>query len=280
MADQLHDEITANYEQFREVLSSVLVERLTASPTSCKPRRRANAKSGSKKPVSQPAAATTTGNENNASREDLFEFIEYIASSTFQSLPVSLQRLSHHTWTSSPHIRAQYTLPLTADQASIILHALDPSVTESLHTYRIAPQSPDSASDTKFFPTVLTGYISTTTTPPPAPSSTKRQITACEICQRDWINLTYHHLIPRMVHAKAVKRGWHRGDELQNVAWLCGACHRFVHGFASHEDLARRYYTVKLLLEEPEIEAFASWVGKLRWKGLGGVRGSRRKRGP
>lgn len=86
-----------------------------------------------------------------------------------------------------------------------------------------------------------------------------------------------HHLIPRFVHAKVVKRGWHRPDQLQNVAWLCGACHRFVHQFANHEDLARHYYTVDLLLEQPEMVAWAEWVGRLRWKGLGA---GRSRRGP
>ena len=45
-----------------------------------------------------------------------------------------------------------------------------------------------------------------------------------------------------------------------------GACHRFVHHFAKHEDLARYYYTVDMLLEQPKIQEFAKWVGRLRWK--------------
>ncbi|KAK3942043.1 hypothetical protein QBC46DRAFT_381040 [Diplogelasinospora grovesii] len=77
-----------------------------------------------------------------------------------------------------------------------------------------------------------------------------------------------HHLIPRMVHAKSRKRGGGIAQmKLQNVAWLCRACHSFVHHFANHEDLARKYYTADLLLEQKEIRDFAGWVGRLRWKG-------------
>ncbi|OTA82166.1 hypothetical protein M434DRAFT_379625 [Hypoxylon sp. CO27-5] len=106
-----------------------------------------------------------------------------------------------------------------------------------------------------------------TRTAPPAPRSTMREADGCEVCGRDWVPLSYHHLIPRFVHSKAVKRGWHRAEDLQNVAWLCGACHRFVHRFAGHEELARRYYTVELLMAEEQVRRWADWVGRLRWKG-------------
>lgn len=69
-----------------------------------------------------------------------------------------------------------------------------------------------------------------------------------------------------MVHAKAVKRGWHREEDLNNVAWLCRACHSFVHRFKGHEELAREYFTVERLLGAEEVRAFAGWVGRVRWK--------------
>lgn len=69
-----------------------------------------------------------------------------------------------------------------------------------------------------------------------------------------------------MVHAKAVKRGWHREEDLNNVAWLCRACHSFVHRFKGHEELAREYFTVESLLGAEEVSRFAGWVGRVRWK--------------
>ncbi|KAK3346712.1 hypothetical protein B0T25DRAFT_613336 [Lasiosphaeria hispida] len=274
MSHQIQDEAIANYEQFRDSLSLVIIGRLTRAPTN-KTKRRVKSKT-------QPSPATpdnTSDTSNLATdAEELSEFIDYLATEIFTSLPADLQTLDHYTWSSDPSLQAQYPLPLTAETTTPFLITLDPSVTDSLLTYGITNSSPDITPTTSSEPPitpsdllapVLTAYLTTTTTPPPPPASTKGKVTACELCDRDWINLTYHHLIPRMVHAKVVKRGWHRADELQNVAWLCGACHRFVHHFAGHEELARRYYTVELLREQPEIEAWVAWVGRLRWKGLG-----------
>ena len=78
--------------------------------------------------------------------------------------------------------------------------------------------------------------------------------------------MTYHHLIPRQMHAKAVKRGWAKEWELQKVAWLCRACHSFVHRIASNEELARDWRSVEDLMEREDVQAWAKWVGKVRWK--------------
>ncbi|KAK3319840.1 hypothetical protein B0T19DRAFT_273179 [Cercophora scortea] len=261
-----------NYEHFRDCLSSVLIERLTSKPPSPRLGRRA-AKQASKKNSSSselPQANNDTSldtDDNNtaASAEELSDFIDYIARSIFTTLPTQLQNLTYRTLIESP-LTPTYQPPYTSTSTSALLTTLDPSITDSLEAYSILTPSESTTIESLLSP-VLTTYFTLCTTPPPAPSSTKATTTACELCGRDWINLTYHHLIPRMVHAKTVKRGWHRADELQNVAWLCGACHRFVHRFAGHEDLARRYYTVELLLEQREVAAFADWVGRLRWKG-------------
>lgn len=65
---------------------------------------------------------------------------------------------------------------------------------------------------------------------------------------------------------KVLKRGWHPEDQLQNVAWLCRACHTFVHHVASNEELAKEWFTVEALLERDDVVRFAGWVGKVRWK--------------
>ncbi|KAK0749849.1 hypothetical protein B0T18DRAFT_427906 [Schizothecium vesticola] len=258
---------SANYEVFRDSLSAVLIQRLTQTPA--KPARRSkHQQNKAPEPLSEDA-------------EDLSDFIDYIGSEVFTTLPAPLRTLDWHTWSTSPSLQSAYSLPLTAQDVSPLVTTLDPSISDSLFAYGIttstetAPLPSTSSALVLTLPDllapILTAYLTTLTAPPPPPSSTKAQAQAsgCEICGRDWINLSYHHLIPRFVHAKAVKRGWHRPDELQNVAWLCGACHARVHAFAGHEELARRYYTVELLMAEPEMVAWAGWVGKLRWKGTG-----------
>lgn len=156
-----------------------------------------------------------------------------------------------------------YSLPLTTTTASDLLNTLDPSTGDTLHTYSILPPS-TSLSD--FLTPILTAYLTGLTTAPPPPSATRSLAASCELCDRGWVPLTYHHLIPRFVHAKVLKRGWHTEDKLNSVAWLCRACHSFVHRVAGHEELAREYYTVELLLERQDVLAFANWVGKVRWK--------------
>ncbi|KAL8404554.1 hypothetical protein RB594_009417 [Gaeumannomyces avenae] len=206
-----------------------------------------------------------------AAAEGLGEFIDYIAAASFAALPEDLRSLSHRGWAEDQALSSRYPLPLTGGSLPNVLPcALDPHVVDSLQAYGVlpssslSPSSSTSAAEDLLAP-VLNAYIEAATAPPP-PRVARGAAEACEMCGRGWINLSYHHLIPRMVHDKAVRRGWHREDELQNVAWLCGACHRAVHRFARHEDLARHYYTVERLLAQDELAAFARWVGRLRWK--------------
>ncbi|KAI0121687.1 YisB protein [Xylariales sp. AK1849] len=243
-----------NYELLRESLSTVLIEKATKSEA--KPRRRAK----SKKP-SKPA----TPDDYPKDTEDLADFVEYIAADTFECLPDELKALEYYVYAKDADLQTRYALPLTGEDIATLMPSLEPSVSESLLTYGITDE--DKQGVNEFLAPVLTAFLTSISTPPPAPITTKGKVTACELCDRDWINLTYHHLIPRFVHAKVLKRGWHRVEDLQSVAWLCAACHRFVHQFASHEDLARNFYTVDLLLEQEEVVQFAKWVGKLRWKG-------------
>ncbi|KAK8117045.1 uncharacterized protein PG998_005326 [Apiospora kogelbergensis] len=267
-----------NFDVFRDCLAAVLIERV--SKPQPKARRRAkdnsarkshNDPAGSASVSASAFAASSTGSDNAA--EDLADFIDYIATETYASLPPDLQTLDHYIWKQDQKddgsLQTRFALPLTSsDMSGILLPTLDPSVAESLHAYGLTDEPTHEALGALLAP-VLTALLTAVTAVPPAPSATKSaaQESGCELCGRDWVPLTYHHLIPRFVHAKAVKRGWHKPEDLQNVAWLCAACHRAVHRFASHEDLARYYYTVDRLLEQDEIVQFAKWVAHLRWKG-------------
>lgn len=153
--------------------------------------------------------------------------------------------------------------PLQPKTTSPILDSLPPHVTDSLTAYSFLPPT---QTTTEFLLPILTTYLEILTTPPPPPSLTRGLATECEICGRSWIPLTYHHLIPKAVHAKVLKRGWHTEDKLNDVAWLCRACHSFVHRVASHEELARECYSVERLVEREDVRLFAGWVGKVRWK--------------
>lgn len=258
---QLSQETEGNFEHFRDAFSAALVDKI--SKPERKPKRTRKKLSRKTTPDGGNPSQIERGLDTEA--EELADFIDYVASETFDNLPPELQILSHRTWSEDASLRERYALPLTGSSIPSLLPALDPAIADSLLAYGIIDNTTQGIDE--LLAPVLTSYISLATSPPPPPASTKKLAEECELCGRDWIPLTYHHLIPRFVHAKAVKRGWHREDELNNVAWLCGACHRFVHRFAGHEDLARHYHTVELLLEQEEVAAFAKWVGRLRWKG-------------
>lgn len=252
-----------NYNQFQDAFSTILIDKMSTpqrAPKSKKKSRSTTLSTDSSRITEDPLAV-----QPKKDAEELAEFTEFIASLTFDSLPFELQILTHQVWADHPTPQEKYSLPFTsANVSEHILDNLDPTVSESLITYGVI--TPPAEDITNLLAPVLTAYLTAITTPPPAPSSTRGKVSECEMCERDWVPLTYHHLIPRFVHAKAVKRGWHREEDLQNVAWLCRACHSFIHRFAGHEELAREYFTVERLLEQEEVRSFAMWVSRVRWK--------------
>jgi hypothetical protein len=186
-----------------------------------------------------------------------------LAHEIFTNLPTSLCTLSYSTWLNTHSLQSLYSEPLPPARMASILDPLPPTITDSLLTYSfLAPHQ----TTNEFLTPILTTYISTVLTPPPPPSQQRPFVTECEICQRSWIPLTFHHLIPKGVHEKALKRGWHTEDQLNNVAWLCRACHSFVHRVASLEELAKQWYTVERLMEREDVRKFGEWVGRVRWK--------------
>ncbi|CAM1504258.1 Fc.00g018490.m01.CDS01 [Cosmosporella sp. VM-42] len=243
-----------NYALFRDCLSTTLLQPASSAPEQPKRRRRGKAAPATAGTAGTAAVANPTpAADPDGDAEELAEFADYLATEIFESLPQELQTLEFRSWRESPGLQNQYSFPLTKESLSTL--NLSPEILETLTTYSlISPdpfiQSNLPSSPEAFLLPILTSYLTPLITPPPATKATRTE--ACEICERSWIPLSYHHLIPRFVHEKAVKRGWHREDDLQNVAWLCGACHRFVHHFKNHEELARKYYTVELLLEEEE----------------------------
>ena len=133
----------------------------------------------------------------------LEEFASYLASEAWSTLPDSVRAATHETKESVP------------SESEVPLDTLSPAFVDTLVSYGIAGDEEDAA---KFLYKVLAEYIEQATAPPPVWSSTRAE--ECEICERD-VPLTYHHLIPKSVHAKVLKRRWHPESMLNSVAWLC-----------------------------------------------------------
>lgn len=252
-------ESTTQYQLFLDCVFTTITEKL--DPPTRKPVKSKNRRSSRK-------ASLTSISDNNTSTSTslpdldpttLSDFAEYIANEIFLSLPATLQRLTH---TSS--LSADYTPPLTATTIDTLSTRIPPEVTDTLSTYCLT--TPPKSDITSFLSPILYSYITTLTTPPPPPSSTRPDSNACELCARTWLPLTYHHLIPKSTHQKALKRGWHEESALGNVAWLCRACHSWVHRQAGNEELAREYWSMELVRGMEGFEGWVGWVGSVRWK--------------
>jgi hypothetical protein len=240
-----------NHDVFRDYLFASVVEKLTV-----------RTKRTSKKPSWTRQISQTLTESPGSDPSELADFSDYLASEIFASLPEPLQQISYHSLQQDGVLSDMWSLPLTLTVLEDLCSHIPVEVADSLATYGLI--DPPTSDIQSFMRPVLTGYISSVTVAPPKWIETKK--TACEICERDWIPITYHHLIPKQVHAKVLKRNWHEEHQLNSVAWICRACHSFVHRMASNEELAREWYTVDLICQREDVQKWAAWVQNIRWK--------------
>ncbi|RMZ70215.1 casein kinase phospho pp28 [Pyrenophora seminiperda CCB06] len=282
MAEAVSAQEQANYETFRDCLSEPILKALAVPIEQAKPKKnkkryaKKGLKSSKKRVVQQETALAPfqpSSEAQQADAEDLGEFIEYLSTLLFPSLPQDVRTLTHAIYKETPRLQESYTPPLSASTTTRLLNTIPPPAIDSLQSYALLPPISDSIDQHNLFTPILTAYITACIAPPPIWSTTRA--TACELCCRDWVPLTYHHLLPKQVHARVLKRGWHTEDKLNSVAWLCRACHNFVHRLAGNEDLAKSYYTIELIKtggvegdtdKRLEVEGWVGWVGGVRWK--------------
>jgi hypothetical protein len=253
----------ANFATFRDCISVAVIEGSQAAPAQV-------VKTSKSSKRIRPARASQARGKSQNSRDHAFEtgtpaelaeFVEYIAEETWQNLPAELKDLTYDAL-QDRKLAETYALPISSDLVEKLANILPITLTDTLTTYRLV--HPPTSDLSSFLTPILTSFLAYISTPPPLPASTRAS--ACEICDRDWITLTYHHLIPKAVHAKVLKRGWHPESRLNDVAWLCRACHSFVHRMAGNEELAREWYDVERILEREDVERWRKWVGGVRWK--------------
>lgn len=261
-----HDN-TGNNDTFRDCIFSVIIEKSADSTKKVsKPVRKGGGFGGAKKitkPETQPCE--NSGTEHQAKEADasaLADFSDYLATEIFTSLPDELKSLSYHAMQNDAELSEKWSIPLSLSIIEEVSAYISGDVVDSLAAYAII--EPPKSDIQSFMAGVLSTFVSAVTIPPPKWVATKTS--ACEICERDWVPMTYHHLIPRQIHSKVLKRGWHEEQQLGSVAWLCRACHSFVHRMASNEELAREWYTVDRICEREDVQKWAQWVRRVRWK--------------
>jgi hypothetical protein len=86
----------------------------------------------------------------------------------------------------------------------------------------------------------------------------------CELCGRDVLETTEHHLVPRSTHRVKRVRAMHTFEAMHTTASLCQPCHRAMHQFWPEKTLATSYYSIELLLAEECIRRHVAFVRKQR----------------
>ncbi|KAL1696805.1 hypothetical protein GGG16DRAFT_42023 [Schizophyllum commune] len=185
--------------------------------------------------------------DGSSASDDLEDFASYLADETFPSLPLALREATYENRDSIPDID------------DLALDSIPASFADTLISYGLAE---DTEGALELLRKAIADYVSDACAPPPIWSSTRAQ--ECEMCERR-VPLTYHHLVPRSTHAKALKKRWHPESMLNSVAWLCRPCHTAVHHAASNEDLAQKYYTIDLLMEREDLQRWARYASKQRF---------------
>lgn len=84
----------------------------------------------------------------------------------------------------------------------------------------------------------------------------------CQLCHR-YVRLSFHHLIPKMVHKRVISKGMFSKEECQTRGInICRPCHSACHKMISHKDLAYYYNTLDKLLQHDGIARFVEWNSK------------------
>lgn len=85
----------------------------------------------------------------------------------------------------------------------------------------------------------------------------------CELCKREGIELTFHHLVPKKTHKKVYVRKLHADKNLNTYGVnICKACHKAIHIMINHKDLAMKFYTIDLLMSHLKLASAVEFNSK------------------
>ncbi|APH05974.1 HNH endonuclease [Bacillus weihaiensis] len=79
----------------------------------------------------------------------------------------------------------------------------------------------------------------------------KKEIGQCELCGREEVETTIHHLTPKEM-----------GGTFMPTAKLCIPCHKQVHALYTNEELASRLSTIEELRTDDKLRSFVKWIRK------------------
>lgn len=73
----------------------------------------------------------------------------------------------------------------------------------------------------------------------------------CELCHRQDITLTKHHLLPR-----------EEGGKEEHIAYICEDCHKHIHALYTNKELAVRLDTIAALQADDRIKKYLKFIKK------------------
>lgn len=97
---------------------------------------------------------------------------------------------------------------------------------------------------------------------------------SCEMCER-LMPLTVHHLYPREVQKKLLKRGLMTDQDRLAKARICRQCHNTIHRLYENERLALDLNSIEKLLEEADIQKWVGYASKQKSRAVAGMRVAR-----
>ncbi|MEM6838522.1 MAG: hypothetical protein AAF609_16910 [Cyanobacteria bacterium P01_C01_bin.120] len=87
----------------------------------------------------------------------------------------------------------------------------------------------------------------------------------CPLCGR-WLQLTFHHLIPKKLHRRTRFKKNYSKTELNQGVWVCRLCHDGIHDHYDEMALAKHFPTLESIQTDPNIRRHAEWVAKQKVK--------------
>ncbi|WP_139489996.1 HNH endonuclease [Brevibacillus dissolubilis] len=80
---------------------------------------------------------------------------------------------------------------------------------------------------------------------------TKTPLSTCELCRRDGVETTVHHLTPKEY-----------GGTFMPTADLCIPCHKQIHAIYTNRQLADGLFTIEALQADEQIDSYLKWIRK------------------
>ncbi|CAF1591660.1 unnamed protein product [Rotaria magnacalcarata] len=83
----------------------------------------------------------------------------------------------------------------------------------------------------------------------------------CKLCGSNQ-RITIHHLIPKLILKRMRNSGKESVDVSKYLIEVCRPCHNEIHRIWPHNELAKEYQTVDMILDAPAIQPYLNWKRK------------------